>query len=82
MYNIERIISAANDCSYYESFVSNVRRCETAITMGGLMAINAECFLDALSEKTDAEIKEYVSDKYKPGILDPFKGTSLYIKKR
>ncbi len=82
MYNIERIISAANDCFYYKSFVLDVRRCETAITMGGLMAINAECFLDALSEKTDAEIKKYVSDKYKPGILDPFKGTSLYIKKR
>lgn len=82
MYNIERIISAAKDCFYYEPFVLDVRQCETAITMGGLIAINAECFLDALSEKTDAEIKEYVSDKYKPGILNPFKGTSLYIKKR
>ena len=80
MYNIERIISAANGCFYYAPFVFDVRRCETAITMGGLMAINAECFLDALSEKTDAEIKEYVSDKYKPGILDPFKGTSLCLK--
>lgn len=82
MYNIERIISAAKDCFYYEPFMLDVRQCETAITMGGLIAINAECFLDALSEKTDAEIKEYVSDKYKPGILNPFKGTSLYIKKR
>ena len=51
MYNIERIISAAKDCFYYEPFVLDVRQCETAITMGGLMAINAECFLDALSKK-------------------------------
>lgn len=28
----------------------------------------------------DAEIAEYVRTKYKPGLLNPFKGTSLYIK--
>lgn len=28
----------------------------------------------------DAEIVEYVHTKYKPGLLNPFKGTSLYIK--
>lgn len=48
--------------------------------MGGLMAINAECWLDVLSAMPDAEIAEYVRTKYKPGLLNPFKGTSLYIK--
>ena len=28
----------------------------------------------------DDEIAEYVHTKYKPGLLNPFKGTSLYIK--
>ena len=48
--------------------------------MGGLMAINAECWLDVLNGMTDTQIADYVSTKYKPGILNPFKGTSLYIK--
>lgn len=48
--------------------------------MGGLMAINAECWLDVLSAMPDTEIAEYVRTKYKPGLLNPFKGTSLYIK--
>ena len=48
--------------------------------MGGLMAINAECWLDVLNAMPDAEIAEYVRAKYKPGLLNPFKGTSLYIK--
>ena len=29
---------------------------------------------------TDAQIADYVSTKYKPGILNPFRDTSLYIK--
>lgn len=32
------------------------------------------------SAMPDAEIAEYVRTKYKPGLLNPFKGTSLYIK--
>lgn len=48
--------------------------------MGGLMGINAECWLDILNTMPDAEIAEYVRTKYKPDLLNPFKGTSLYIK--
>lgn len=51
-----------------------------ALGMGGLMGINAECWLDVLNAMPDAEIAEYVRTKYKPGFLNPFKGTSLYIK--
>lgn len=50
------------------------------LPMGGLMAINAECWLDVLNAMPDTEIAEYVRTKYKPGLLNPFKGTSLYIK--
>jgi len=42
--------------------------------------MNAECWLDVLSAMPDAEIAEYVRTKYKPDLLNPFKGTSLYIK--
>ena len=44
------------------------------------MAINAECWLDVLNTMPDAEIAEYFRTKYKPGLLNPFKGTSLYMK--
>lgn len=33
-----------------------------------------------LNSMTDAQIAEYVNTKYKPGILNPFMDTSLYIK--
>lgn len=54
--------------------------CENALGMGGLMAINAECWLDILNAMPVAEIAEYVRAKYKPGLLNPFKCTSLFIK--
>lgn len=57
-----------------------IKHCENALSMGGLMAINAECWLDVLNAMPDTEIAEYVRTKYKPGLLNPFKGTSLYIK--
>lgn len=62
------------------NFASELKRCENALGMGGLMGINAECWLDVLNAMPDAEIAEYVRTKYKPGLLNPFKGTSLYIK--
>lgn len=31
-------------------------------------------------EMSDAEIAEYVRSKYKPGLLNPFEGTSLFTK--
>ena len=80
MYDTNRFIHAAEPCAYREAFTEDIRRCDNALSMGGLMDINAECWLDALNGMTDAQIAEYVSTKYKPGILNPFKGTSLYIK--
>ena len=76
MYDFDRIVKAAES----DAFASDIKRCENALGMGGLMAINAECWLDVLSAMPDAEIAEYVHTKYKPGLLNPFKGTSLYIK--
>ena len=80
MYDFDRIVKAAESCEFYTAFASDIKHCENALSMGGLMAINAGCWLDVLNAMSDAEIAEYVSTKYKPGLLNPFKGTSLYIK--
>lgn len=80
MYDFDRIVKAAESCDFHDAFASDIKRCENALGMGGLMAINAECWLDVLSAMPNAEIAEYVHTKYKPGLLNPFKGTSLYIK--
>ena len=80
MYDINRIVRAAGSCTYREAFAEDMRRCDNALGMGGLMGINAECWLDVLNGMTDAQIAEYVSTKYKPGILNPFRDTSLCIK--
>lgn len=80
MYDFDRIIKAAESCEFHTAFASDIRRCENALGMGGLMEINAEYWLDVLTAMSDAEIAEYVRTKYKPGFLNPFKGTSLYIK--
>ena len=78
MYDFDRIVKAAESCDFHDAFAFDIKRCENALGMGGLMAINAECWLDVLSAMPDAEIAEYVRTKYKPGLLNPFKGTSLY----
>lgn len=80
MYNYDRIVKATESSEFHTAFASDIKHCENALGMGGLMAINAECWLDVLNAMSDAEIAEYVRTKYKPGILNPFKGTSLYIK--
>ena len=80
MYDFNRIVKAAESCKFHNAFASDIKHCENALGMGGLMAINAECWLDVLNAMSDAEIAEYVHTKYKPGLLNPFKGTSLYIK--
>lgn len=80
MYDINRIVRAAASCVYHKAFAEDIRLCDNALGMGGLMAINAECWFDVLNGMTDAQIAEYVSTKYKPGILNPFRGTSLYDK--
>lgn len=80
MYDTNRFIHAAESCAYYEAFAEDMRRCDNALGMGGLMSINAECWLEVLNSMIDAQIAEYVNIKYKPGILNPFMDTSLYIK--
>lgn len=80
MYDTNRIARAAEPCAYHEAFAEDMRRCDNALGMGGIMGINAECWLDVLNGMTDAQIAEYVSTKYKPGILNPFRDTSLFIK--
>lgn len=81
MYDTNRIVRAAEPCAYHEAFSEDMRRCDNALGMGGLMGINAECWLDVLNGMTDAQIAEYVNTKYKPGILNPFRDTSLFIKR-
>ena len=80
MYDTNRIVRAAEPCAYHEAFAEDMRRCDNALGMGGLMGINAECWLDVLNGMTDARIAEYVNTKYKHGILNPFRDTSLFIK--
>ena len=69
-------------CTYaaLDAMLSSAEFKQEVLGMGGLMAINAECWLDVLNAMPDAEIVEYVHTKYKPGLLNPFNGTSLYIK--
>lgn len=81
MYDTNRIAHAAESCVYHDAFAEDMRRCDNALGMGGLMAINAECWLEVLNSMTDAQIAEYVNTKYKPGILNPFKETSLYVRR-
>lgn len=80
MYDTNRFIHAAESCAYYEAFAEDMRCCDNALGMGRLMSINAECWLEVLNSMIDAQIAEYVNTKYKPGILNPFRDTSLYIK--
>lgn len=49
MYDFDRIVKAAESCDFHDAFASDIKRCENALGMGGLMAINAECWLDVLS---------------------------------
>lgn len=43
MYDTNRIAHAAESCTYHEAFAEDMRRCDNALGMGGLMSINAEC---------------------------------------
>ena len=39
-----------------------------------------EAFAEDMRRCDNTQIADYVSTKYKPGILNPFRDTSLYIK--
>ena len=56
MYDTNRFIHAAEPCAYHEAFAEDMRRCDNALGMGGLMAINAECWLDVLNGMTDTHL--------------------------
>lgn len=52
MYDTNRIVHAAESCTYHEAFAEDMRRCDNALGMGGLMSINAECWLEVLNSMT------------------------------
>lgn len=58
MYNLDRIVKATESCKFHDAFASDIKHCENALGMGGLMAINAECWLDILNAMTNAEIAD------------------------
>lgn len=39
MYDTNRFIRAAEPCAYHEAFAEDMRRCDNALGMGGLMSI-------------------------------------------
>lgn len=43
MYNFDRIVKATESFEFHAAFASDIKHCENALGMGGLMAINAEC---------------------------------------
>lgn len=49
MYDFDRIVKAAESCEFHSAFASDIKLCENALGMGGLMGINAECWLDILN---------------------------------
>ena len=69
MYDTNRFIHAAEPCAYHEAFAEDMRRCDNALGMGGLMAINAECWLDVLNGMTDTQIADYKNKPGKPTTL-------------
>lgn len=40
MYDFDRIVKAAESCDFHGEFASDIKHCENALSMGGLMAIN------------------------------------------
>lgn len=40
MYDFDRIVKAAESCEFHSAFASDIKLCENALGMGGLMAIN------------------------------------------
>ena len=41
MYDFDRIVKAAESCEFHSAFASDIKLCENALGMGGLMGINA-----------------------------------------
>ena len=37
MYDFERIVKAAESCEFHNAFASDIKLCENALGMGGLM---------------------------------------------
>ena len=37
MYDFDRIVKAAESCDFHDAFASDIKRCENALGMGGLM---------------------------------------------
>lgn len=41
MYGFDRIIKAAESCDFHGEFASDIKLCENALGMGGLLAIKS-----------------------------------------
>ena len=68
-----RFAKAAEKCRYKNDFHFDLVQCDRAMTMGGDMKINAQCWLNIFEKLSDEDIQAYVRHDYRPGDLDPFR---------
>ena len=73
MSSFTRFAKAAEKCRYKNDFHFDLVQCDRAMTMGGDMKINAQCWLNIFEELSDEDIQAYVRHDYRPGDLDPFR---------
>lgn len=67
-----RFAAAAKDCFYVNSFRADLVQCDSALKMDGEMHVEAECWMNILDALDDNDIKMYVDNEYRPGLLNPF----------
>ena len=67
-----RFAAAAKDCFYVNSFRADLVQCDRALKMDGEMHVEAECWMNILDALDDNDIKMYVDNEYRPGLLNPF----------
>lgn len=75
--SIKKRVLTSHWCPYEDAFCEDMRRCDDALGMGGLMGINAEMWIQLLANMPDDGVRRYFSEVYKPGLLNPFQGTSF-----
>lgn len=73
MSSFTRFAKAAEKCRYKNDFYFDLVQCDRAMTMGGDMKINAQCWLNIFEKLSDEDIQAYVRHDYRPGDLDPFR---------
>ena len=75
--SVKKHVLTGHWCPYEDAFCEDMRKCDDALGMGGLMGINAETWIQLLANMPDDGVRRYFSEVYKPGLLNPFQGTSL-----